>query len=152
MLAERIKHVCNVSYAQHNSVLPPTVCPYCMGCPVGTIVVTVASVAGHGGQQNAARPVPDDAAPDVIRWLDNLEITLQGGKAMSLTPEQDRLAKAIHLDFIKTYPGTPLQLVLDEADSQVRGNPPGNGILGVWIQDYFVRAGYIKADKAETQG
>lgn len=59
---------------------------------------------------------------------------------MDLNLSQKALARAIQQDFARTYPGATLQMVEAEMRSQLENNPPGNGILGIWIQDYLNRA------------
>ena len=59
---------------------------------------------------------------------------------MALDPEA--LVRAIHEDFIKIYPDTPIELVREEVENQLGGDPPKkNDILGIWVQDYFKKAG-----------
>lgn len=69
LLAERIKEVCRKSHNRDMGVLPPQVCPYCMGCPLGTIVLGVTG----GNPQAEPLSISDDKAPPVIEWLDKLE-------------------------------------------------------------------------------
>ena len=64
---------------------------------------------------------------------------------MELNPTQKALASAIQRDFVKTYAGATLQMVEDEMKSQLEGNAPGNGILGIWIEDYLKRLGDVRA-------
>lgn len=68
-----------------------------------------------------------------------------------LTPELKALASAISQDFNKTYPGTPTSMVEEEMRSQINGTPPGKGILGVWIQDYLKRGGYLDEPKGKVE-
>lgn len=56
---------------------------------------------------------------------------------MPLTDKQQALARAIYYDFGLTYPGVTLQMVMEEMESQIAGNSPKKGILGLWIQDYL---------------
>ena len=62
---------------------------------------------------------------------------------ITLTTEQKKLANAIYLDFIKTYPECTYQMVEDEMEYQMNtGCTCRKGILSTWIDDYLQRSGY----------
>lgn len=67
---------------------------------------------------------------------------------MKLNTEQEKLAKAIHADFAKTYPDCTLQMVTDEMEYQMEtGDASRMGILSTWIEDYLQRAGYWDSEQ-----
>jgi len=62
-VAERIKGVCGKQYTRSGSVLPPTVCPYCMGCPLGALFSRLPGPA----------PIPEKHKEEVLGWLSRRE-------------------------------------------------------------------------------
>ena len=71
-LSSRIRDVCGKSHNRAEGVLPPQVCPYCMGCPIGTIV---AGVSG-GDPMRHAISIPTKHEEAITDWLDKLEAKL----------------------------------------------------------------------------
>lgn len=67
---ERIAEVCKKSNDAANGVLPPQVCPYCMQCPLGTIVIGVSG--GNAGEREPV-PIPEGKQAEVLAWLNRVE-------------------------------------------------------------------------------
>ncbi len=63
ILASEIKAKCSRVHARTEGVLPPSVCPYCMGCPIGTLVLGV-----EGKRQGGPLPIPSDSVDEVKAW------------------------------------------------------------------------------------
>mgnify|MGYP001610694216 CR=1 FL=1 len=61
-----------------------------------------------------------------------------------MTKEQEALARAVFADLRKTYPQMTWELVEAEA-SKVLAGQKGKGVIGVWLQDAFRRAGWLEA-------
>ncbi len=69
-MSVQIEAACREQHGRLGSVLPPQVCRFCMGCPLGTLVVGVT-----GGSARGPDPIPDGYVPVVTAWLGKLAAT-----------------------------------------------------------------------------
>ena len=63
-MSQEIAQACRKQHEQTGGVFPPQVCPYCMDCPIGTIVAGVTET-----NQRGAFGIPDDAIQEIRNWL-----------------------------------------------------------------------------------
>ena len=69
-MSERIKSACGYQHDQKGSVFPPQVCGYCMGCPIGTLVIGVSDSVGAA--QKGPTKIPQEHVEPVGQWLDSV--------------------------------------------------------------------------------
>lgn len=72
-MQKRMHEVCGKQHSVKGSVFPPSVCPFCFGCPIAAIVVGVAS---SGSPQTEASSIAADKQAEVYEWLDKVEAEL----------------------------------------------------------------------------
>lgn len=60
----------------------------------------------------------------------------------NFTDSHRKLAKAVYMDLIKTYPQMTLEYVMNQARYVAAGNEP-KGIAGVRLEDVFKQAGLL---------
>lgn len=61
-MSAAIRAACATQHKMIGSVLPPQVCPFCMGCPIGAIV----------GSGQTPTPIPASEVASVQTWLDSM--------------------------------------------------------------------------------
>jgi len=70
-MSKEIEATCRKQHKYDGSVMPPQVCPYCMACPIGTIVV---GIAGGGSNRIGPAEMPEDAVEEVEAWLSKVAV------------------------------------------------------------------------------
>lgn len=68
--ATRIEAACRRQHDQTGNVMPPTVCPYCMGCPLETLVVSITQPLSR---PSGPEPIPAEHQTSINKWLTKLE-------------------------------------------------------------------------------
>ena len=65
-MAAELEAGCKRQHGHDGSVFPPQVCRFCMGCPLGTIVM---AVSNDQPVQRGPDEIPDENEQEVRDWL-----------------------------------------------------------------------------------